>query len=292
MQAESTRPTKVNEDRSAKRPSFWTGWECTYEGLIHSLTWRHHRAGAFLHACSVMPGVSWWTCDSRRRTVYVEMIAFDGIERIQRRIVRLADEIGYVVLLDRSDYGKEFRLGRLDLDETATAPWRREASDLDVEAPPLHVQANALCCWLRALATDSVEGVGRRRFRVKVFAPKGYRMVFSSQFACQRDDLAREAGVDVETVVAEALVVEPEPHGELGHAATDMPPALHLRQRRATAVVVPGRSHPVLRAEIRRMRPSEGSSATRSPRAGPPQRARTSAPPGRAPPVFLAPAAG
>jgi hypothetical protein len=223
------------------------------------------------------------------------MIAFDGFERIQRRIVRLADEIGYVVLLDRSDYGKEIRLGRLDLDEAAQAPWQRAASSLDTEVPSIRVQVDALFCWLRALAADSFEGVGRRRFRVKVFAPEGYRMVFSSQFECQCDVLAREATEDAEaaeTVVTEALVVEPEPRGEQGRAATDGTPALHLRQRRATAVVVPCRPHPVVRPEIRGLRHSKGSSATRSPRAGPLQRARTAAPPGRAPPVFPASAAG
>jgi len=224
--------------------------------------------------------------------VRVDKIAFDGIERIQRRIVRLADEIGYVVLLDRSDYGKEIRLGRLDLDEAATAPRRRAASSLDALAPSLCVQAEALCCWLRAVAADSMEGVGCRRFRVKVFSPKGYRMVFSSQFGCECDALVREAAEEAEPVVTEALVLEPEPHGELGHAATDRPLVLPLCQRRATGVVVPCRPHAVVRPEIRGLRHSEGSSATRSPRAGPPQRARTAAPSGRAPPVFPASAAG
>ena len=227
--------------------------------------------------------------------MYVEMIAFDGIERIQRRIVRLADEIGYVVLLDRSDYGKEIRLGRLDLDEAAPAPWQRVASSLDTEVPSIRVQVDALFCWLRALAADSFEGVGRRRFRVKVFAPKGYRMVFSSQFECQCDVLAREAtedAEDAETVVTEALVVEPEPHGELGHAATDRPPAPRLCQRRATAVVVPCRPPPVVRPEIRGLRLSKDSRATRSPRSGPTQRPPASAMSGRAPPVLPASATG
>ena len=165
----------------------------------------------------------------------VDKYSFEGLETIERRIMRLAPDIGYVILLDRTDYDNEDKLGRLDLTEDATEPWREEAPTVDASAwsglrgvagaerddeeepadpyegeegdededepeeavepgepLPMSVLAESSCRWIRDVAVGNTVGEQFRRFRVKVFAPKGHRMLFSSQFVC------RNHGVDLD----------------------------------------------------------------------------------------------
>ncbi len=155
--------------------------------------------------------------------------SFEGLEHAERRIMQLADEIGYLILLDRTDYDNEDKLGRLDLTEDATEPWREEAPTVDASAwsglrgvadgsrddddepadpyedeeeaedesgdepeqprnprepLPMKVLAEAACRWIREVAVGNTVGEQNRRFRIKVFGPKGHRMLFSTQFVC------------------------------------------------------------------------------------------------------------
>jgi len=164
--------------------------------------------------------------------------SFEGLAPIERRTMQLAEEIGYVILLDRTDYNNEDKLGRLDLTEADTEPWREDAPtedtaawsglrgaaggggdrDGDDEEPadsyeeedepedgseeacdpreplPMKVLAEAACRWMRDLAIGNTVGESHRRFRVKVFAPKGHRMLFSSQFVCRNHGLDLDLG--------------------------------------------------------------------------------------------------
>ena len=163
----------------------------------------------------------------------VDKYSFEGLEHAERRIMQVADEIGYLILLDRTDYDNEDKLGRLDLTEDATEPWREEVPTVDASAwsglrgvaedsqydedepadsyedeeepedepekrhdprepLPMKVLAEAACRWIREVSVGNTVGEQNRRFRIKVFGPKGHRMLFSTQFVC------RNHGVDLD----------------------------------------------------------------------------------------------
>ncbi|MFH1464819.1 MAG: hypothetical protein ABIO70_10585 [Pseudomonadota bacterium] len=166
-----------------------------------------------------------------------DKFSFEGLEPIERRILRLADEIGYLVLTDRTHRHAEEKLGRLDLSEAETEPWREEGSDAapwsclasaargrrgvrasgrddepadpydgeddepeeDAEEPgepreplPMKVLAEAGCRWVREVSASNAVGEPYLRLRLRVYAPKGDRMLFSGQFVC------RNHGVDLD----------------------------------------------------------------------------------------------
>ena len=216
-----------------------------------------------------------------------DKFAFDGIERIERRLLRVADEVGYVVLLDRSDYGREIRLGRLDLDPITTAPWHRNAAGEGAGPASLREQAHALCAWLRAQTAESLEAVEQRRFRVKVFSPKGYRMVFSSQFVGQRQVLEQEPELQAEASVEDRADAEPVcalPAVRPRRGLRVLAPHARPRPREGTA------PRPILAPGTGRLRPhlSTRMLAVGGPRSGPPPRSCPPALPGRAPPRLAA----
>ncbi len=213
--------------------------------------------------------------------------AFEGIERIERRLLRVADEVGYVVLLDRSDYGQEIRLGRLDLDKDATAPWRPDSTSDGPGPLSVREQARALCAWLRALAAESLTALAQRRFRVKVFSPKGYRMVFSSQFVGQRQVLEQKPELRAEANVEDRVAVEPNggrPAVRPRRGLRVLAPHARPRPREGTA------PRPILAPGTGRLQPhlSTRMLAVGGPRSGPPPRSCPPAQPGRAPPRLAA----
>ena len=172
-----------------------------------------------------------------------EKFSFEGLEPIERRVLNLADEIAYLVLYDRTDRKNEEKLGRLDLNEGDTLPWRVDSdapgshSDLrnvagrvdDEDEPadpwdddedqvedddedegarapgqprppiPMKVLAEAGCRWVREMACSNTVGEPYLRLRLRVYAPKGDRMLFSGQFVC------RNHGVDLDIPTADEL---------------------------------------------------------------------------------------
>ena len=55
--------------------------------------------------------------------------SFDGLEPIEARILKLAPQIVYITLLDRTDRTKDDRLGRFDLDEAHAEPYLAAAAN-------------------------------------------------------------------------------------------------------------------------------------------------------------------
>jgi hypothetical protein len=173
-----------------------------------------------------------------------QKFSFEGLEPIERRILNLADEVAYLVLYDRTNRHSEEKLGRLDLNEGDTLPWRVDRTDLhhrsDLEAVaagaddddepadpwegdeaededggeraerprqpgqprqpiPMRVLAEAGCRWVREMARSNTVGEPWLRLRLRVYAPKGDRMLFSGQFVC------RNHGVDLDIPTADEL---------------------------------------------------------------------------------------
>lgn len=113
---------------------------------------------------------------------------FEGLDAITGRLRQAADQAAYLVVQDRTDRSKAETLGRLDLTPDATAPYR---PGNEAPAPP-EAMAAAGAAWVAEVARRNTVGEPWRRFRVKVFGPKGLRLVDSGQFVC------RNAGFDLE----------------------------------------------------------------------------------------------
>ena len=50
---------------------------------------------------------------------------------------------------------------------------------------------HAACWWVREMAARNVVGEGFRRFRVRVYGPKGVKSIYCGQFVCNNTDIAR-----------------------------------------------------------------------------------------------------
>lgn len=158
-----------------------------------------------------------------------ERYTFEGLEAFERRLRRVAREVGYLVVWDRTDRRQEDTLGRFELTIDDALPYLEGAEelfdpdedDLDLErevdeeafAPEEEddgesVPAKALRLlgrepgaadfavaalrWVRDIASRNMGGSEIRRFRVRAYAPKGLRTVETASFAVRDEDAALE----------------------------------------------------------------------------------------------------
>ena len=173
-----------------------------------------------------------------------EKFSYQGLEPIADRIRRNADDIGYLVIVDRTDRRHGETLGRFDLTEEFAHPYLTggieedeefegylarpmgvdddelddDSSDEDEREPaprgddggplPMSAIAEAAVRWVRDIAARNTVGEEWRRYRVKVFSPKGARQLDSGQFVCRNHDY------DLDVPAADELLRElriPEP---------------------------------------------------------------------------------
>jgi hypothetical protein len=140
-----------------------------------------------------------------------EKFSFESIEPLEDRIRRLDQDAAYIQIWDRTDRSNEQNLGRFDLTETDALPYLDERHQVppdddepadpyegsfgeydhdeepeDDEPPPRRRAgamptpreiAEAACRWLRELAVGNTVGEAWCRYRVKVYGPKGVRVV-------------------------------------------------------------------------------------------------------------------
>ena len=153
-----------------------------------------------------------------------DKFTYEGLAPLEDRIRRLDEDAAYVMVWDRTDRSNEEQLGRFDLtladalpymepppravpeddepadpfdgdlddydedddeddDEPEPEPW---AADDDV--PQVRRIAEAACCWVRDIARRNTVGEPWRRFRLKVYGPKGVKVVDSGTFICRNHD--------------------------------------------------------------------------------------------------------
>ena len=109
--------------------------------------------------------------------------SFQDLEPLRAHLVRLAPEAGYVSLQDRSDPHKTEGIGkfRFDLD------WARSRGFVDAqeaEAVDTHELLAAKAWeWVQDTARDHTDQA-ERKFRVRVFGPKGHDCIHSMHFRC------------------------------------------------------------------------------------------------------------
>ena len=136
---------------------------------------------------------------------FVDALSFDGLDVIEQRFLTRAGEATYIVLKDRTDRKHEEGLGRLELTAEAVAPYLAPstssylADEFDENEPDLdeldaeQIMRGALR-WVRDLATRNALGEPFCRFRVRLFAPKGFKVVDSGHFTCSNESVDHEDG--------------------------------------------------------------------------------------------------
>jgi len=153
-----------------------------------------------------------------------ESFSFEGLEPIEDRIRRLSPDAAYLVIQDRTIPRKDETLARFDLNEASALPYiedepseepledlvedddgpadpydeeEEEDDDAPTWDPPSSRQRASLsrelilraaCLWIRDVAVRNTVGEEYCRFRVKVYGPKGARMLDSAQFVCRNHD--------------------------------------------------------------------------------------------------------
>lgn len=151
-----------------------------------------------------------------------DKFSFEGLESIERRLIRRASEIGHIVIQDRTNPRKDDTLGRFDFtaecalaytdlidpdgeeepesqadeadddaseDGEAAQPKPESALAKAAKETPAEEIARAACRWIRDIASRNTVGDKYTRFRVKVWGPKANRMVDSGQFVCRNHEV-------------------------------------------------------------------------------------------------------
>ncbi len=143
---------------------------------------------------------------------------FHDLDPIQKRLVHLADDLGYVVLAEVTGRSQTDKLARVNLNETDLAPFlvARTGEDAGEEGERDHdgdedrdrdeddgVQdhfggayrdatpadiARAAVRWVQETAGAQMNSTRRRKFKVSAWSPKGDRLIYSARFSCENPD--------------------------------------------------------------------------------------------------------
>ena len=154
-----------------------------------------------------------------------EKFTFQGLDPIEKRLKRLAEDVAYLTVTDRTDRKNEEQLGRFELTLADALPYLDAAPSWDVDDEPDEEDdegsafgafpddededddqepdddppeardaehdapryAEAACRWLRDIAMRNTVGESYRRFRVKAYGPKGTRVVDTGSFLCRNE---------------------------------------------------------------------------------------------------------
>ena len=127
-----------------------------------------------------------------------DRFTFEGLSDIEERLLRMSSDIAYLVVQDRTVPKADETLGRFDFEPHFARPYLEvsepdttDAADWEASLPPPDESptpdqiAQAACRWIRDIAARCTLGERWRRFRVKAWGPKAYRMIDSGQFLCR-----------------------------------------------------------------------------------------------------------
>lgn len=139
---------------------------------------------------------------------------FHDVDPIQKRLVQLADDIGYVVLAEVTGRSSTEKLARVNLAEVELRPFLKAAAaddqrdrddddsaeDIECEddsdepdfsmgnVPSAADLAMAAVRWLQETAGAQMNSTRRRKFKVSAWSPKGDRLLYSARFSCENPD--------------------------------------------------------------------------------------------------------
>ncbi len=153
-------------------------------------------------------------------------LTFEELEPAERRITRLAEDIGYITLCECLDRNHEETIARVEFNGADLAPFLIDGDGLgsDDEAdgtdPEPEQLAVAVGRWLRFVARANMGGRRLGRFKLRVMNPKGEKTLFSARFLCRNADADADTEdrdlegdrvpVPMPTVVAPSGEVAPE----------------------------------------------------------------------------------
>lgn len=143
---------------------------------------------------------------------------FHDLEPIQKRLILLADDLGYVVLAEVTGRSQTDKLARVNLNETDLEaflvtrtgedaedeagerddgdgdPEREEPDDVQDhfgvstrDATPADI-ARAAVRWVQETAGAQMNSTRRRKFKLSAWSPKGDRLIYSARFSCENPD--------------------------------------------------------------------------------------------------------
>jgi hypothetical protein len=131
-----------------------------------------------------------------------DQFEMEGWDALEDRLLALSDDATYLVLFDRTDRQDEKTVGRFDLDEEGTTAWM----------DGVYSFAEALegaCRWVCSTAVAQTVGESMRRFRVRVYGPKGLSTMLSGSFAVRNHgyvvDLDDDLPAELQMVDGEAV---------------------------------------------------------------------------------------
>ncbi|MCB9759478.1 MAG: hypothetical protein H6739_06530 [Alphaproteobacteria bacterium] len=144
-----------------------------------------------------------------------ERFAFEGLRCAFDAIHRFADDTGYLVLYDRTPPRREEVLGRLD-----------------VERPGRRLRAEEICAWVRDTAQRNALGEERCRFRLRLYAPKGYRALKSVSFSVADTAPVLSTQQEASDAICEGIRELGERYAQYGQQVFDATLALQAEHRR------------------------------------------------------------
>jgi hypothetical protein len=155
-----------------------------------------------------------------------DQYVYEGLEAFEKRLRRLANDVDYLVVWDRTDRKTEDSLGRFTLTLADALPYleqseelaESEISELDAlveevdedteefnedddaraerllgRVPGPADYAVAAGKWLRDIAVRNMGGDELRRFRVRAYSPKAARVMETATFSCRDTDAEPES---------------------------------------------------------------------------------------------------
>ncbi|MCB9764972.1 MAG: hypothetical protein H6739_34685 [Alphaproteobacteria bacterium] len=129
---------------------------------------------------------------------------FKALDELCDSLREVAADFAYLILYDRTNQHRDVSLGRFDANrEMLRHRLMRQDPEVDWSDEALdHEAAERACDWVRRTAMRNTFGDRRRRFRVRIYGPKGVQTLASGQFVCTWHG-------DLDEVDDEALHVAP-----------------------------------------------------------------------------------
>ena len=119
-------------------------------------------------------------------------ILFEDLDATDRRIVQLAEDIGYVTLSEVVSRNSAALLGRVDFTTTALAPFLSDPADSFnfMHPQPDGVSneqlAGAVSGWVRRFVRENMAGRRSCKFKLCIWGPKGDALLYSTRFVARR----------------------------------------------------------------------------------------------------------
>lgn len=127
------------------------------------------------------------------------MAEIEGLEELAERLTRLADQVAYISVQDRTNHRHPESIGRFDFTNeqirtyvaVETSTFGYTVAPPEEEYSPSHMAEVALR-WVRECIEGNSTGEAIGRFRVRVYHPKGSKLLLSRTLILRNADLLED----------------------------------------------------------------------------------------------------